>query len=212
MNRVINLSGHRAIQLMLTALRNKDTPSDRFAHLIREISVPLLFEALRYIEIQTGQVETPLEVTDGYRVAENIALIPIMRAGMEMIPPARILFPESPVYHLGMFRDDANGHQPQRYYPQPTVERVLDNHHSLIFDIMLATGGSAKSAISQVAEWGCKKITFLCIIAAPEGIKEIQSTYPSVQIIAATIDRKLNEQAYILPGLGDAGDRVFGTK
>lgn len=201
---------HPLITHKLGILRDIHTGTKEFRELITEISTLLCYEATKDAELEKTIIETPLEKMETGKLNEdNYAIVPILRAGMGMLDGIINVIPNAKVGHIGLYRDEET-FQPIEYYfkmPENVSQREV-----LIIDPMLATGGSASATISRLKEEGVKKIKLLCVVAAPEGINLIEKDHPDVQIYCATVDRTLNESAYILPGLGDAGDRVYGTK
>jgi len=202
------ISKHPAVLHKLALLRDERTDPKKFRELVREISWLVGYEALADTPLNEIDVRTPLEVTTGHQLADRIGLVPILRAGLGMVGAFLELFPESQVWHLGLFRDERTL-RPVEYYnklpDQTTVETCL------ILDPMLATGGSATAAIEVLKDWGAKRIKMVNLIAAPEGVAAVTEAHPDVVIYCAALDRQLNEKGYIQPGLGDAGDRQFGT-
>ncbi len=201
---------HPLITHKLGILRDIHTGTKEFRELITEISTLLCYEATKDAKLEKTIIETPLEKMETDKLNEdNYAIVPILRAGMGMLDGIINVIPNAKVGHIGLYRDEET-FQPIEYYfkmPENVSQREV-----LIIDPMLATGGSASATISRLKEEGVKKIKLLCVVAAPEGINLIEKDHPDVQIYCATVDRTLNESAYILPGLGDAGDRVYGTK
>lgn len=201
---------HPLITHKLGILRDIHTGTKEFRELIVEISTLLCYEATKDAKLEKTIIETPLEKMETDKLNEdNYAIVPILRAGMGMLDGIINVIPNAKVGHIGLYRDEET-FQPIEYYfkmPENVSQREV-----LIIDPMLATGGSASATISRLKEEGVKKIKLLCVVAAPEGINLIEKDHPDVQIYCATVDRTLNESAYILPGLGDAGDRVYGTK
>ena len=201
---------HPLITHKLGILRDIHTGTKEFRELITEISTLLCYEATKDAKLEKTIIETPLEKMETGKLNEdNYAIVPILRAGMGMLDGIINVIPNAKVGHIGLYRDEET-FQPIEYYfkmPENVSQREV-----LIIDPMLATGGSASATISRLKEEGVKKIKLLCVVAAPEGINLIEKDHPDVQIYCATEDRTLNESAYILPGLGDAGDRVYGTK
>lgn len=201
---------HPLISHKLSILRDKKTGTKEFRELVSEISTMLCYEALKDASLEEVEVETPICKTKGFRLNEdNYAFIPILRAGTGMLDGLINILPNAKIGHIGMYRNEETLKPVRYYYKAP---KDIENREVIILDPMLATGGSGVDAITALKESGAKKIKFLCIIAAPEGIRKIQAEYPDVQIYCATIDEKLNDVGYIVPGLGDAGDRIFGTK
>ena len=205
----ITIFDHPLISHKTTILRDKNTPSKEFRENIEEITMLMCFDALRDLPTEDVEVETPLKKTIQKRIeGKKLAIVPILRAGLGMVGGIQRLVPSAKVGHIGMYRDEKTL-VPHEYYcklPDNIGERLV-----VVVDPMLATGGSATDAISQIKSYGGKNIKFLCIIAAPEGLKALNEAHPDVDIYCANLDEGLNEHAYILPGLGDAGDRIFGT-
>jgi uracil phosphoribosyltransferase len=201
-------STHPLVAHKLTLLRNKSTEPKKFRELVREIAALLAYEATKDLLIQKIDVETPLAVMNGYELKEKIGLVPILRAGLGMVEGIWELMPTAEVWHIGLYRDERTL-KPVEYYNKLPIEPTVSV--CLVLDPMLATGGSATATVSVLKRWGVKKIKFVGLIGAPEGIQTLQSTHPEVPIHLAAVDERLNERGYILPGLGDAGDRQFGT-
>lgn len=201
---------HPLIRHKIAILRSKDTKMKEFRELVEEITMLMAFESLKNVPTKKVMVETPLEVTEQTVVEDNaIAIVPILRAGLGMVNGVHKLFPTARVGHIGMCRNEETL-EPMEYYcklPDGIEDKVV-----IVLDPMLATGGSAAAAITQLKKRGCKRIKLMSIIAAPEGVKVFAETHPDVDVFISTLDRCLNEHGYILPGLGDAGDRLFGTK
>jgi len=206
----VNELKHPLIQHKLAILRDKDTSVKEFRELIGEIASLMCYEATRNLPTEEVQVETPICTATCRKLSgKKLAIVPILRAGLGMVDAMIDLIPSAKVGHIGLFRDPVT-HEPVKYYckmPEDISERDV-----FIVDPMLATGGSSSAAITFLKEYGCKSITLMDIIAAPEGIAVIQRDHPDVDIYVAAVDEKLNDHAYIVPGLGDAGDRIFGTK
>jgi uracil phosphoribosyltransferase len=202
------VSKHPAVLHKLALLRDERTDPKKFRELVREISWLVGYEALADTPLNEIEVRTPLEVTTGHELADRIGLVPILRAGLGMVDAFLELFPESQVWHLGLFRDERTL-RPVEYYNKLPDQTTVDT--CLILDPMLATGGSATAAIEVLKEWGAQRIKMVNLIAAPEGVKAVTEAHPDVHIYCAALDRQLNEKGYIQPGLGDAGDRQFGT-
>ena len=206
----VTITNHPLIQHKLSILRDKNTGTNVFRQLIAELAMLECYEATRDLPLQPKLIETPIGPCHANELAgRKMAIIPILRAGLGMVDGILNLVPSAKVGHIGMFRDPET-HAPVPYYcklPHDVEERDV-----LVLDPMLATGGSAVDAINQVKKYNPKSIRFLCIVAAPEGLQALQTAHPDVDIICAALDEKLNENAYIVPGLGDAGDRIFGTK
>lgn len=206
----LHIVNHPMIQHKLTIMRDKNTPSNQFRELLYEISLLMGYEITRDFPLEDVEVETPLEKATLKRIAgKKVAIVPILRAGLGMIDGLRDLIPVARVGFIGLYRDEET-HQPVPYYskfPKGIAERMV-----ILTDPMLATGGSASDAIDLLKKEGCRDIRLMCLVAAPEGVKVVQEKHPDVDIYVASLDRGLNENCYILPGLGDAGDRIFGTK
>jgi uracil phosphoribosyltransferase len=202
------ISQHPAVLHKLALLRDERTDPKKFRELVREISWLVGYEALADTPVNQIEVRTPLELTTGHELAERIGLVPILRAGLGMVDAFLELFPESQVWHLGLFRDERTL-RPVEYYNKLPDQTTVDT--CLILDPMLATGGSATAAIEVLKDWGAKRIKLVNLIAAPEGVRAVNEAHPDVTIYCAALDRQLNEKGYIQPGLGDAGDRQFGT-
>ena len=201
---------HPLIQHKVTLLRDKNTGSKEFRELISEITMLMCYEATRDLPLKQVEVETPMCVTKAKVISgRKLAIVPILRAGIGMVDGILNLLPAVKVGHIGLYRDHQT-HQPVEYYcklPSDVAEREV-----IVLDPMLATGGSAIDAISKLKERGVKQIKFMCIIAAPEGAEALMAAHPDVQIYIGSLDDRLNDDKYIIPGLGDAGDRIFGTK
>ncbi len=201
-------SSHPLVAHKLTKLRSKDTNPKKFRELIREISALLTYEATQDILKEPITVETPLMPAQGYQLKEKIGLVPILRSGLGMVEGVWELMPSAEVWHIGLYRDE-DTLQPVEYYNKLPIEPTVSI--CLILDPMLATGGSAVVTIDILKKWGVSKIKFVGVIAAPEGIDALHTSHPDVPIHLAAIDDGLNDVGFILPGLGDAGDRQFGT-
>jgi uracil phosphoribosyltransferase len=201
-------SSHPLVAHKLTKLRSKDTNPKKFRELIREISALLTYEATQDILNEPITVETPLMPAQGYQLKEKIGLVPILRSGLGMVEGVWELMPSAEVWHIGLYRDE-DTLQPVEYYNKLPIEPTVSI--CLILDPMLATGGSAVVTIDILKKWGVSKIKFVGVIAAPEGIDALHTSHPDVPIHLAAIDDGLNDVGFILPGLGDAGDRQFGT-
>ena len=211
-NENITICNHPLLQHKITMLRKKETGTNEFRALVEEIAVLMGYEALRDLELEDIEIETPICKTKSPIIAgKKPAIVPILRAGLGMVGGLLTLMPAAKVGHIGLYRDEET-HEPHEYYcklPSPIDQRKI-----YVVDPMLATGGSAVSAIDFIKQRGGKaeNITFMCIIAAPEGIKRLSEAHPDIRLLVGHLDEKLNENAYIVPGLGDAGDRIFGTK
>ena len=201
-------SSHPLVSHKLTKLRDKNTDPKKFRELVREISGLLAYEATADLLLLPASVETPLAISQGYELKEKIGLVPILRAGLGMVEGIWGLMPTAEVWHIGLYRDERTL-KPVEYYNKLPVEPTVSV--CLILDPMLATGGSAVATVDVLERWGVSKIKFVGIIGAPEGIALMRQRHPEVPIHLAAIDERLNEHGYILPGLGDAGDRQFGT-
>ncbi|HBN13365.1 MAG TPA: uracil phosphoribosyltransferase [Clostridiales bacterium] len=201
---------HPLIKHKIAILRDKKTGMKEFRELVEEITTMMTYESMRDVELVPVQVETPLETTTQYKVPEeSVAIVPILRAGLGMVNGVHKVFPTARVGHIGMYRDEETM-QPQEYYCK--LPDGIEKKTVFLVDPMLATGGSICDALEALKKRGCKKIKVMSIIAAPEGIKKVAESYPDIPVYVSTLDRGLNEHCYILPGLGDAGDRLFGTK
>jgi uracil phosphoribosyltransferase len=201
-------SPHPLVAHKLALLRRKDTEPQHFRELVREIAALLTYEATADLITKPISVETPLATAPGVELRENIGLVPILRSGLGMVEGVWELMPNAEVWHIGLYRDERTL-KPVEYYNKLPVEPTVSV--TLILDPMLATGGSAVATIDILKRWGVKKIKFVGILAAPEGIEMMQQHHPEVPIHLAVVDERLNEHGFILPGLGDAGDRQFGT-
>lgn len=202
------LVDHPLIKKDVTTLRNLLTEPPMFREAVKRISRILAFEITKELKLNTITVETPLEKTEGYKLAEEIVLIPVLRAGLGMVSGFYDVIPDVKVGHIGLQRDEATLMPIEYYYKTP---KNIHTAKIILLDPMLATGGSAVGALNYLKQRGAKDITFACLVAAPEGIKKVEEHYPDVPIFCASLDRELNQNGYILPGLGDAGDRTFGT-
>ena len=201
---------HPLIQHKITMLRDKNTGTNEFRKIVEEIGMLMGFEALADLPKVDVEVETPIETCMSPVIAgRKLAIVPILRAGLGMVPGLLALTPTAKVGHIGMYRDEET-HEPHEYFcklPRPIEERTI-----VVTDPMLATGGSAVDAVTLIKQHGGRHIKFLSIIAAPEGVKRLHEAHPDVELYIGHLDKCLNEAAYICPGLGDAGDRIFGTK
>ena len=203
------ISEHPLIQNKIALLRCKDTSTKEFKELVGEVALLLTYEATRDLPLVEKEVETPLAVAKCHVVEEPITIVPILRAGIGMADGMQRLLPAAKVGHIGLYRDPETL-MPVEYYCK--LPSDIAQSRLLLVDPMLATGGTAEAAISFLKERGAKDISLLCILAAPDGVKLVQQSHPDVDIYVAAVDESLNEHAYIVPGLGDAGDRIFGTK
>lgn len=204
----LHVSQHPAVLHKLALLRNRETEPKKFRELVREISWLVGYEALADARLSPLSVQTPIEEMQGHRLADRIGLVPILRAGLGMVDAMLELMPTAQVWHLGLFRDERTL-RPVEYYNKLPDQATVDM--CLILDPMLATGGSATAAIEVLKHWGATRIKLINLIAAPEGVRAVVKAHPDVSIHVAALDRQLNEKGYIMPGLGDAGDRQFGT-
>ena len=201
---------HPMIEHKISILRSKTTSTKEFRELISEIATILCLEALKDAPLKEIEVETPIAKTKGHIIDENTyAFVPILRAGLGMVDGVLTLMPNAKIGHIGLYRNEETL-EPVEYYCK--LPKHIENKTVIVLDPMLATGGSGSAAITMLKKRGVKKIKFLCVIAAPLGIKKIQEDHPDVTIYVAKLDEKLNDVGYIVPGLGDAGDRIFGTK
>ena len=206
----VHLIDHPMVQHKLTIMRDKSTPSNIFRQLLYEISLLMGYEITRDFPMEDVEVETPLARATLKKIAgKKAAIVPILRAGLGMVDGLRDLIPVARVGFIGLYRDEET-HKPVPYYCK--LPKGVDKRLVILTDPMLATGGSACDAIDLVKQKGCQDIRLMCLVAAPEGIKLVQEKHPDVDIYVAAIDRQLNDNCYILPGLGDAGDRIFGTE
>jgi uracil phosphoribosyltransferase len=199
---------HPVIRERLSRIRDTVTGTAEFRKALHDVAKLLCFEATRDLETNTIPVETPIQMTEGHAFARPVVLVPILRAGMGMLEGFTDILSEASVGHIGLYRDEET-HQPHRYYFK--MPPHLAEAEVILIDPMLATGGSAADAVDELKRDGATRIRFVCLIAAPEGIAAFSSRHPEVNIYAAALDERLNENAYIVPGLGDAGDRYFGT-
>ena len=206
----ITVMEHPLIQHKIGWIRRKETGTKDFRETISEIAMLMTYEATRNLQLTDVEIETPICRTVAKEMkGKKMAIVPILRAGLGMVDGVLAMIPVAKVGHIGLYRDPET-HEPVEYYcklPADCSEREV-----FVVDPMLATGGSASAAIHMLKEKGCKKIHFMCIIAAPEGVEKMREEHPDVDLYIGALDEKLNEYAYIVPGLGDAGDRIFGTK
>jgi uracil phosphoribosyltransferase len=199
---------HPLIQHKLTIARDRRTPPGDFRRLLNEIAGLMTYEVSRRFDVRGVEVETPLERMEGRQLSRPVTLVPILRAGLSMTDGVMQLFPEARVGHIGIRRDEAT-HRPVFYYAK--LPHDVRDGYSIVIDPMLATGGSACAAIRYLKDAGCRDIQMICLVAAPEGVRRVHDEHPDIMVHAASLDRELDGNAYIRPGLGDAGDRVFGT-
>ena len=206
----LHVINHPMVQHKLTIMRKKETGSKDFRELLKEIALLMGYELTRDLPLEDLEIETPICKTVAKRISgRKLAIVPILRAGMGMVEGLQTLVPVAKVGHIGLYRDEET-HNPVVYFcklPEDIQDRLV-----IVTDPMLATGGSACDALSMLKERGCNNIRLMCLVGAPEGIERVQREHPDVDIYLAAVDKKLNENAYIVPGLGDAGDRIFGTK
>jgi uracil phosphoribosyltransferase len=206
----LTLIQHPLVRHKLTLLRDKRTATRDFKALVNEIAMLMAYEATKDLPLETVEVETPLEVTTGVQVAgKKLALVPILRAGLGMVDGIIQLIPSARVGHIGLYRDHVTLEPVHYYFKIPGAEQ---DRLFFVLDPMLATGGSAVHAVTALKKVGARHIRLLCLVAAPEGVRRMLEAHPEVPVYAAALDRELNAQGYILPGLGDAGDRLFGTR
>ncbi len=205
----VTILDHPLLKHKITLLRDEKTGTNEFRHLVKEIAIMEGYEALRYLPTEMVRVKTPIEETFQPVVSgKKLCFVPILRAGLGMVDGMIELVPSARVGHIGLYRDEKT-HKPHEYYCKLPFK--LEEREIYLLDPMLATGGSAIDAVNMLKEKGARNIKFICIIAAPEGIKAFAEAHPDVKLFVGALDRCLNERAYICPGLGDAGDRIFGT-
>ena len=200
---------HPLIKRDLSILRDRTTNNHLFRTTLRRISSVMAFEVTRDLTLKQGRVRTPLESTAGYSLADEIVIVPVLRAGLGLLEGFLDFLPEARVGHVGIYRNEKTL-EPVDYYSK--FPRVLNKGLVILLDPMLATGGSGTAAISFLKQKGAQRIRFVSLLAAPEGVRKIAATHPDVRIFSTVLDRQLNKHGYILPGLGDAGDRIFGTE
>ncbi|MFR5833785.1 MAG: uracil phosphoribosyltransferase [Acutalibacteraceae bacterium] len=206
----VTILDHPLIRHKIAILRDVNTGMKEFRELVEEITTLMVYESFKTVPTKKVMVQTPLELTEQTMVADNaVAVVPILRAGLGMVNGVHTLFPTARVGHIGMYRDEETL-EPHEYYCK--LPDGIENSVAILLDPMLATGGSASAAIKFLKDRGCKNIMLMSIIAAPVGIETVAEAHPDVKVFVSTLDRQLNENGYILPGLGDAGDRLFGTK
>ncbi|MBE6662680.1 MAG: uracil phosphoribosyltransferase [Ruminococcaceae bacterium] len=205
----LHVFDHPLITHKLSIMRNKKTGSKDFRELLNEIAMLMGYELTRDLPLEDVTIETPIQKMKAKMISgKKLAIVPILRAGLGMVDGLQSLVPVAKVGHIGLYRDPET-HKPVEYYcklPHDIEERIV-----ILVDPMLATGGSASDALTMLKARGCKSIRFMCLVAAPEGVKKVQDDHPDVDIYTAALDECLNDHAYIVPGLGDAGDRIFGT-
>lgn len=206
----VHILDHPLIRHKVAIIRNKNTDTKQFREVIGEIATLMAYESFKDVPTQEIEVETPLETVKQTIVKENsVAIVPILRAGLGMVDGVLSLFPAAKVGHIGLYRDEETL-EPQEYYCK--LPKGIEDKVVMVVDPMLATGGSANDAIKMLKKRGCKHIKLMSVIGAPEGVEKVAEAHPDVEIYVSMLDRCLNENGYILPGLGDAGDRIFGTK
>lgn len=199
---------HPLIKRDISILREKTTTSEDFRIVLRRLASLMVFEVTKDLRVSSRQIETPLEKTEGYRTADQVILVPVLRAGLGMVEAYLAFIPDARVGHIGLYRDETTL-KPVDYYAKfpPNLSKSL----VILVDPMLATGGSASAAINYLKKREAKNIRLNCVVAAPEGVALLEKEHPDVKVFAAVLDRALNQNGYIVPGLGDAGDRIFGT-
>ena len=201
---------HPLIKHKLTIMREKETGAKDFRQLLSEIAMLMCYEITRDLPTHYVEIETPVAKTTGEKISgKKLAIVPILRAGLGMVDGILSLVPAAKVGHIGLYRDE-NTHEPVEYYCKLPVD--IEEREIILCDPMLATGGSSSDAVTMLKKRGCSNIKLLCLVSAPEGVEKMQHDHPDVEIYTAALDERLNENAYIVPGLGDAGDRLFGTK
>jgi uracil phosphoribosyltransferase len=208
MSSKLHVSDHPLIQHKTTLLSRESTDTRMFRELVRELTGLLMYEAMADVPLQKLTYTTPMEEATGFALQPRIGLVPIIRAGIGMVDAAADMIPSSEVWHLGMYRDEVT-HTPVSYYNR--LPKECPDDLVVVLDPMLATGGSARDAVDVLKDWGATWIKFVGIVAAPEGVEELHRTHPDVEIYVARLDRELDQNRYIRPGLGDAGDRMYGT-
>jgi len=206
----LHVLDHPLLQHKLSLLRDKETSVKTFREVVTEMTTLMCYEATRDLALEPGEVETPVGIAKTRRLAgKKLAVVPILRAGLGMVDGVLSLIPSAKVGHVGLYRDPESL-EPVEYYCK--LPKDIANREVIVLDPMLATGGSASATIDLLKGYGCQRIRLMCVLAAPEGVERIQTDHPDVEIYVATVDEKLNDHGYIVPGLGDAGDRIFGTK
>jgi uracil phosphoribosyltransferase len=206
----LTVLNHPLIQHKLTLLRDKRTATKDFKQLVNEIAMLMAYEVTKHLPVEPVEIETPLERMTGIQVAgKKLTLVPILRAGLGMVEGIAELIPSARVGHIGLYRDHNTLEPVDYYFKIPSGEH---DREFFVLDPMLATGGSAVAAVAALRHAGAQRVRFLCLVAAPEGVKRMLAAHPDVPIYAAALDRELDDRGYILPGLGDAGDRLFGTR
>jgi uracil phosphoribosyltransferase len=205
----VHVSEHPLVRHKVALLRDQATQPQLFRELVGELAALLFAEATHDLPLTRRMVQTPLAPCEGHEITDRIGIVPILRAGLGMAEPMLRVLPKARVWHLGLYRDH-DTHQPVWYYDKLPAAPNIDL--ALVVDPMLATGGSVVAAVNRLKKWGVSRIKFIGLIAAPEGVRALQTAHPEVPIYLAALDSHLNEQCYIVPGLGDAGDRQFGTE
>ena len=206
---MLKVIDHPLIKHKLTVMRKKETGTKDFRQNLDEIGGLMVYEITRDLPLKPIEIETPICQYTGYELAKKVVIVPILRAGLGMVNGIQDLIPTAKIAHVGMYRDEETL-EPHTYFEK--YPKNLEEAITIVVDPMLATGGSSVAAIQMLKEKGVKHIRFMCIIAAPEGVERMQKEHPDVDIYIGALDEKLNEHKYIIPGLGDAGDRIFGTK
>ena len=205
---MLTVVDHPLLKRDLTVLRHRETPYGLFRRTLSDASAILAYEAMRDLALDESEIETPLEPATGYKIQGEVFVVPILRAGLGMVDGFVRFVPEARIGHLGMYRDEETK-EPRDYYS--SIPGGIEHARVFVVDPMLATGGSATQAIYHLKERGARRFTFVCLVAAPEGVEALHEAHPEVPVVTATLDRELDGNAYIRPGLGDAGDRIFGT-
>jgi len=205
---VLFVSEHPLVKHKIALLRDVETHPKKFRELVRELSMLLGYEATRDLTLVTEPVTTPMGVAEGQRMRTKIGLVPILRAGLGMVEGMLEMIPTAEVWHIGLYRDERTLHPVEYYNRLPTPNRV---QVSIVLDPMLATGGTAEASVDILKRWGCERIKYVGLLAAPEGVERLSKAHPDVAIHVAAVDERLNDIGYIVPGLGDAGDRQLGT-
>lgn len=206
----LHIINHPMVQHKLSIMRKKETGSKDFRQLLTEISMLMGYEVTRDLPLDPVEIETPIcKMTAAQVKGRKLAIVPILRAGMGMVEGLMTLIPVAKIGHIGLYRDEQT-HQPVEYFCK--LPSDIDDRLVIVTDPMLATGGSSCDALTMLKKRGCTNIRLMCLVAAPEGVRRVQEEHPDVDIFVASLDQKLNENAYIVPGLGDAGDRIYGTK
>ena len=208
MDNMVHVMSHPLITHKLSIMRDKNTSVKDFRECAHEVALLIGYEATKDLKLEDYEIETPITKTIGKRIERQVALVPILRAGLGMVDAIMDLIPASKIGHIGLYRNEETLEPVEYYCKLPTD---IQQRQVLVLDPMLATGGSAVSAINFIKNRGVKNIKFVCIIAAPEGVETLRKAHPDVEIFCGALDEKLNENGYIVPGLGDAGDRLFGT-